>query len=87
MLSLGLLIASLSGCETLPPVPHHVQYGVYPDVNPPGFYGVDNVSKAHVYHGFMDMEMKAAQCLTADDYKAWEAWIQSVEDIAQRRCK
>lgn len=73
-------------CAQLPPTPHHVQYGNYPQVSPPGFYGVDNQTNAHIYKRWDDPEMRAAQCLTAEDYKAWAAWVESVKQIAESRC-
>jgi hypothetical protein len=85
-LKLALFLLSLSACAELPPVPHHVQYGVYADVNPPGFYGVDNETKAHQFRSFTDPRMKAAQCLTASDYAAWSRWISAVEQEARQRC-
>ena len=86
MLRLLLLTASLSGCSVLPPFPEVVQYGVFADVNPPGFYGVDSKTKAQFYKSFSDLQMKAAQCLPAADYKASEAWVASVKLIAERHC-
>lgn len=83
-LSLGLL--AIAGCGSLPPRPHHVQYGVHANINPPGFYGVDSDSKAHIYRAFGDPAMKGAQCLTAADYKAWAAWVQKVKEAAEQRC-
>jgi hypothetical protein len=86
---MALLITSLEllACATVPKVPRHVQYGIYPNVEPPGFYGVDNETKERHYQGFMSQEMAGGQCLTAADYKSWAAWVQQVEEIAQRRCK
>lgn len=34
-----------------------------------------------------DSSMKGAQCMSADDYKKSEDWVQSVINIAQSRCK
>lgn len=89
MRKLALLIASLNflGCGSLPPAPHHVQYGVHADVRPAGFYGVDNQSKARIYRPFDDPAMKGGQCLTAGDYRAWANWIEAVKQEAERRCK
>lgn len=84
---LALLAFFCGGCGSLPKVPHHVQYGNYPQVTPPGFYGVDNESQAHVFHAWTDAEMVGAQCLTVDDYRAFQAWVASVKQIAERRCQ
>lgn len=85
-LKMVLLIVSLSSCAQLPPVPHHVQFGIYADVNPPGFYGVDNETKARTYRTFDDPVMKGGQCLTASAYKAWAQWISAVKQEAEQRC-
>lgn len=74
-------------CSGLPKVPGHVQYGVHADINPPGFYGVHNETKDQVYRKFDDPAMKAGQCLSADDYKAMQAWIKTVKDIVESECK
>lgn len=78
---------SLSGCAQLPKVPRHVQYGTHADVNPPGFYGVDNESSERVYRTFQDPHMKAAQCLSVDDYRSFQAWVSQVKEIAEQRCR
>ncbi len=84
---LSICLLSLSACNHLPPVPRHVQYGVHADVSTPGFFGVDNESGGRVHRRFSDPHMKAAQCLSADDYKALSAWVQNVVEIAKKRCE
>lgn len=81
------LVIILSACSSLPPFPEVVQYGVHADINPPGFYGVNNKTKAHVYKTLDDPSMKGAQCLNVDDYKASEEWISAVKQEAERRCQ
>jgi len=81
------LSLSLSSCANLPEFPEVVQYGVYADVNPPGFYGVNNKTKQHVFKRFVDPSMKAAQCLDAKDYQKSEAWVKEVIEIAKQRCQ
>lgn len=89
MLKTALLIIAISvvGCESLPPAPEVVQYGVHADVEPPGFYGVNNKTKERVYRRFTDPRMKAGQCLDAKDYKEMQAWVKQVKEIAEKRCK
>ena len=92
MLKRALLVMSLSvmscvACESLPKVPRHVQYGIYPQVNPPGFYGVDNESRARVYRSFDDARMRGGQCVTAEDYRKWTRWIDRVKQMAESRCR
>ena len=85
-LLVAAFVLSTMACAQLPKVPHHVQYGNYPQVNPPGFYGVDNESNAHIYKAWSDPDMVGAQCLTREDYKKWADWIQTIEQMAERRC-
>lgn len=83
-----LLIAiSLCGCESLPPVPQHIQFGVHADIMPPGFYGVNSETKEKVYRSFNDPKMKAGQCLDVEDYKKMQEWVKTVKEIAEGRCK
>lgn len=91
MTSLKIQISALAiacaACAQLPPVPHHTQYGVHADVNPPGFYGVDNETRERKYRQFDSAEMKGGQCLTNADYRAFQEYYKQVKEIARRRCK
>jgi hypothetical protein len=89
MLKPALLIIAISvvGCESLPPTPEVVQYGIYADVEPPGFYGVNNKTKERTYRRFIDPKMKAGQCLDAKDYKEMQDWVKKVKQISEERCK
>lgn len=83
-----ILLALLPiGCASLPKVPRHVQYGAYPQVNPPGFYGVDNESHERHYLEFTSPVMRGGQCLTASDYKSWSKWVSAVKAQAEKRCR
>lgn len=85
--SVLLIILILSGgCETLPPVPEFVQYGIHADVQPPGFYGVNNKTKARVYRPFDDPAMKGGQCTDAAGYKAGEKYRIILENYFRQRC-
>ena len=84
--SLSFLI--LTGCGSqVPDFPEVVQYGVHADVARPGFYGVNNKTGERVYKALDDPSMNGAQCLDLKDYSSSESWVQSVKEIAQKRCK
>jgi hypothetical protein len=82
-----VIVINVAGCASLPPVPEVVQYGVHADVNPPGFYGVNNKTGARDHNDFFDPEMKGAQCVTNDGYRKYEAWVQQIIEIAEQRCR
>lgn len=89
MLKSALLILSLSlsACAAVPQPPRHVQYGSYPQVEPPGFYGVDSITKERVYRSFFDPEMRGAQCLSASDFKSMQTYIEQLIQLAKQRCQ
>lgn len=78
---------SIQACAGLPEVPEIVQYGVHANIKPPGFYGVNNKSKVRSYRKFNDPIMKAAQCLSSQDYKKMQEWVKQVEQIAKEKCQ
>lgn len=82
-----IIFLSLIGCANLPESPEVVQYGIYPDVNPPGLYGVNSKTQSKSYKSFNDISIKGAQCLMKNDYKAMQRWISELEKIAAKRCK
>lgn len=84
---LATLLSLLLGCGSLPLQPDAIQYGVHADITPPGFYGTHNKTYTRVFKSFQAPEMKGAQCLSASDYKAYSAWIQSIEQMAFSRCR
>lgn len=86
-MALFLILTSCLACQILPPAPARTQYGAYPKVKPPGFYGVRSDTHARIYKPFTDSSMNGAQCLDAHDYKAMQAWIDSVKEIAEQRCR
>lgn len=80
---------SLSSCALFPGVPEFpevVQYGVFADIDPHGFYGRNNKTHERVYKAFDDPSMKGAQVLDALDYKKSEAWISVVKGLASKHC-
>lgn len=89
MLKSVLLTISLglSACASIPQPPRHVQYGVYPQVNPPGFYGVDSVTKDRIYRPLNDPAMAGAQCLSAPDFKTMQTYIDQLIQLAKQRCQ
>lgn len=84
-----LLAISLStvlvSCDVVPEFPEvwQCQY----NGSPRGFYCINTRTRSKRYIEASDERMKAAQCLSADDYKAAEAWVATVKEIAERRCK
>lgn len=87
IVSLVILISASVACSVIPPVPQHDQYGIHADVNPPGFYGVNNETHAQTYRPFNDPVMKGGQALSAKDYASFQQWIESVKQIADQRCR
>lgn len=83
----GASLSLILGCNSIPPVPDHVQYGVHADIHPPGFYGVHNRTKERLYRPFEEPSMKGAQCVTLEDYKKLAEWAQKVKEVAERQCK
>lgn len=80
-----LLTIFLSACASLPPTPEVKQCGYSIKFNE--FDCVDTKTKATTLLSRSDKRMEAAQCLSADDFKAMEAWVTAVEEIAEQRCK
>lgn len=85
--ALTTIALSLSACESLPKFPEVVQYGAHADIKPPGYYGVDSDTGAKFYKPFTDPSMKGAQCLSPEDYKKSEDWVQSIVEIAKQHCE
>lgn len=85
--ALLITVISAFGCQWLPKVPQHTQYGIYGDVNPPGFYGVNNETEERVYRSFADPRMKGGQCLDSKDYKKMQQWIKQVKEQAEKHCQ
>jgi hypothetical protein len=79
------LTSLISGCASLPPFPEVNQCGYSVKFNK--FRCCDTETKKCFNLKREDPSMEAAQCLSADDYKKSEEWVQSVVDIANRRCK
>lgn len=83
--SLILLTISLASCGTAIPDFPEVWQCQY-NGNPRAFYCVNTKTKEQKKILANDAVMKAAQCISADDYKKSQDWIATVEQIAQQRC-
>lgn len=77
---------SLSACGSLIPEPPAVWQCQY-NGSPRAFYCVNIKTKQRLKVPASDPSMKAAQCLSADDYAAMENWIKIVKQIAERHCR
>lgn len=84
MRKLALLIIVLEGCASLPPFPSVYQCGYRHDRA--AFYCVNTETKAQVKIPENSEVMKGAQCLSPNDFKAVENWVQTVEQEAQQHC-
>lgn len=73
-----------SACASLPPFPEvwQCQY----NGNPRAFFCVNSVTKKHLKIPVSAPSMKAAQCVSADDFKNVQNWIAAVEQIAHDHC-
>ena len=84
-LKMTLLAITLSACGRIPDPPpvwqcaHSVKFNKFRCVNIATKEAV-NVSRS-------DPRMEAAQCLSADDYKASERWVSELKKLAETRCK
>lgn len=81
------LAISLSACKTLAPAPEYVQWGHYPQVDPPGFYGVNSKTHKREFREFDDPKMYGAQCLDNPDFKEMSAYWDYLAREAEKRCK
>lgn len=76
---------SLSGCASLPPFPEIYQCAW--NGTPRAFYCVNTQTKARIKIEAQDPSMKAAQCVSADDFKKVQAWVSQVEQVANEKCR
>lgn len=84
---LFLTILGLSGCKigglADPPAVDRCQF----NGTPRAFYCVNTVTKVHEKRSIDDPRMKAAQALSADDYRAMQAYTDYLIQQAEIRCK
>lgn len=88
MLKIALLLISLSliSCGTIvPEFPAVWQCGYSVKFNK--FRCVNTKTKQAMNVKRDDPSMEGAQCLSADDYRKSEAWVESVKEIAETRCR
>lgn len=87
-LKIALLTISLSliSCGDVVPEFPEVWQCQY-NGSPRAFYCVNSKTKARMKLDAGSSRMKGAQCLPADDYRQSEAWVQTVKEIAQQRCR
>lgn len=80
---------SLVACGSLPPFPETQQCGY--DGEDGVFRCVNTKTHARKAYPQAHHEMHGAQCLPINDkyrsYQSAEAWIKSVKDIAETRCR
>ncbi len=87
ILKFALLTIGLSGCgRGIPDFPDNVFQCQY-NGTPRAFYCVNVKTKDKMKIPGDSSAMRAAQCLSADDYKKSEAWVQTVVALAEKRCK
>lgn len=79
------LILLLSACSKLPPAPAVNQCAYTIQFNK--FRCCNTVTKECFNLTREDASMEAAQCLSADDYKAMAQWIESIRLMAEQRCR
>jgi hypothetical protein len=90
MRKIALIILTLNflGCDQLPKdypkEPQVTYWGVFADLAdaPAGFYG-----PSEQFREFTDPQMKASQCLTADDSKKAIEWSGKVKSFVIERCE
>lgn len=75
----------LSGCSILPTFPEIWQCQFNGD--PRAFYCVNTKTGEQKKFDLMDPVFKAAQCVSADDYKKVQQWISDSEKIILDRCQ
>jgi hypothetical protein len=87
MLNRVLLTAllSLSACSQLPDAPEIWQCGYSVKFNK--FRCVNTRTKEAINLSRNDPHMEAAQCLSVDDYRSSQAWVESIIEISKQRCK
>lgn len=78
-------LVMISGCAPGVPEPPETFQCAW-NGSPRAFYCVNTKTKARLKIDALDARMKAAQCISADDYKKNEAWVKSVIELAKTRC-
>lgn len=84
--SLLAISLSLAACGTVVPEPPAVWQCAY-SIRFDKFRCVNTKTSQALNLRRDDPRMEAAQCLSADDYKAMAAWVGTVKSIAEQRCR
>lgn len=84
-LSLALLTICLSGCGSVPEPPEVYQCAYTIKFNK--FRCCNTKTKACINLSREDASMEAAQCLSASDFAAAEAYMKTLKTLAEQRCK
>lgn len=79
------MLTSLMACAKLPPAPAIYQCGYSIKFNK--FRCVNTKTKEKINLSRDNPRMEAAQCLSAEDFKAAQAWVAQVKATAERRCQ
>lgn len=80
-----MIFTVLSGCEQLPPAPEVYQCAYSVKFNK--FRCVSTATGKGFNVSRDDVRMEGAQCLSREDYRKISAWVDSVIEIARRRCQ
>ena len=83
---LCLTALTLTSCGTGLPPPPEVLQCVYTG-SPRAFYCVNTRTRQRVTYSADASEMKAAQCMSADDYKKSEVYVKSLIDLIRTQRK
>lgn len=83
---LCLSALSLSSCGLNVPPPPETWLCQVNDT-PRAFYCKNTKTKERKLIAIDDPSMKAAQCLSADDFKKSEAYVMDLIDLAKKQCK
>lgn len=84
-LKLSIISLVLSGCGSLPAFPNVAQCGYSVKFNK--FRCCYTQTKECFNLKRDDSKMEGAQCLSGQDYKKSEAWVDSVVQIANTHCR
>jgi hypothetical protein len=84
MILLGITL-SAAGCGQIPEAPAVWQCGYSVKFNKFRCVNIKTNEKINLSRD--DARMEAAQCLSADDFKASQDWVSELKRLAEQRCK
>jgi hypothetical protein len=82
--ALLILSFSLFACSKLPPFPE--VYKCAWAGEPRAFFCVNTETGARIRVAPMDSSMNGAQCLSLEDYRKSENWVETIKKMAEKRC-